>query len=155
MRDITNYMTAGAFSLLDHAANNREKWLSRFYAIGKEAVRPRKDGELSGFVINRQMAAGKPTEGSYRVNKLLEIMDRAGVEWGTSLDGRFAVIPMNKPYGNFANALLEKQDYPHLLYAGGNPIQPYDVTAHTLPLLMNVPVEQQYNPLTSKRRTCG
>jgi hypothetical protein len=49
LRDITNYMTTAAFSLLKHASDNREKWLSRFYAIGKEAVRPRKDGE---FLLN-------------------------------------------------------------------------------------------------------
>ena len=51
LRDITNYMTAAAFSLLNHAAKNREKWLSRFYEIGKEAVRPRKDGEVTAIVI--------------------------------------------------------------------------------------------------------
>ena len=49
LRDITNYMTTTAFSLLKHSADNREKWLSRFYAIGKEAVRPRKKDELYGF----------------------------------------------------------------------------------------------------------
>ena len=43
LRNITDYMTTAAFSLMNHAANNREKWLSRFYEIGKEAVRPRKE----------------------------------------------------------------------------------------------------------------
>jgi hypothetical protein len=45
---------------------------------------------------------------------------------------------MAQPYGNFVKALLEKQNYPNLKDEKGNPIQPYDVTAHTLPLLMNV-----------------
>ena len=52
LRDITNYMTNAAFTLLKHASENREKWLSRFYAIGKEAVRPRKDGEVFAYVID-------------------------------------------------------------------------------------------------------
>ena len=47
LSDITKYMTTAAFLLLDHAATNREQWLRRFYAIGKEAVRPRRPGELS------------------------------------------------------------------------------------------------------------
>ncbi|MDX6484366.1 MAG: hypothetical protein QOE95_2137, partial [Gaiellaceae bacterium] len=49
LRDITNYMTTAAFELLKHAAQNREAWLRRFYSIGREAVRPRRPGELLGF----------------------------------------------------------------------------------------------------------
>src|SRR6266702_135805 len=49
LRDITNNMTTAAFLLLKHAAENREQWLQRFYEIEKEAVRPRKSGELAGF----------------------------------------------------------------------------------------------------------
>src|SRR5689334_16222164 len=49
LRDITNYMTTGAFLLLQHAADNRTQWLQRFYEIGKEAVRPRQPGELWGY----------------------------------------------------------------------------------------------------------
>src|SRR5574338_1608836 len=51
LSDITKYMTTAAFLLLDHAATNSEQWLRRFYAIGKEAVRPRRPGELFGFLI--------------------------------------------------------------------------------------------------------
>src|SRR5215204_434380 len=54
LRDITNYMTTAGFSLLNHAADNREKWLSRFYEIGKEAVRPRKGSELIAYKIKLQ-----------------------------------------------------------------------------------------------------
>jgi hypothetical protein len=55
---------------------------------------------------------------------------------------------MAQPYGNFAKALLEKQVYPNLLDEKGNPIAPYDVTAHTLPLLMNVEFETITKPFT-------
>ncbi|MBK8302426.1 MAG: hypothetical protein IPK98_03025 [Chloracidobacterium sp.] len=51
LRKITDHMTTAAKALLIHAANNREKWLTRFYEIGKEAVRPRKNGELLGFIL--------------------------------------------------------------------------------------------------------
>src|SRR5438105_3899625 len=51
IRDITNTMTTVAFFLLKHAAQNREHWLQRFYEIEKEAVRPRKSGELWGYEL--------------------------------------------------------------------------------------------------------
>ena len=53
---------------------------------------------------------------------------------------------MDQPYGGFAKALLEKQNYPNLRDASGNPIQPYDVTAHTLSLLTGVKVQPVYAP---------
>ncbi|MGH9941971.1 MAG: M14 family metallopeptidase, partial [Pyrinomonadaceae bacterium] len=51
LRDITGYMTTAAFALMRHAAQHRERWLQRFYEVGKEAVRTRKEGELYGFKV--------------------------------------------------------------------------------------------------------
>jgi ribosomal protein S18 acetylase RimI-like enzyme len=49
------------------------------------------------------------------------------------------VVPMHQPYASFAQAMLEVQHYPDLrAYPGGPPLRPYDVTAQTLPFLMNV-----------------
>ncbi|HEX6185329.1 MAG TPA: hypothetical protein VFZ44_15700 [Pyrinomonadaceae bacterium] len=56
-------------------------------------------------------------------------------------------VPIAQPYGAFAKALLEPQRYPDLRDKEGHPISPYDVTAHTLPLLMNVEVEPVYQPV--------
>ena len=147
LRDITKYMTTAAFLLLRHASENREEWLSRFYEIGKEAVRPQERSELWGFRIN---SASNWT--SYYLEGILK---RGGVEviytkrkpivrnphslrlWAA----QEAIVRMDQPYGNFAKALLERQHYPDLRSSSGQPISPYDVTAHTLPLLMNVEVQ--------------
>ena len=149
LRDITNYMTTAAFLLLRHAAQNREQWLRRFYEIGKEAVRPRKEGELFAFVIPK---ARHQTD-------LLDALGRAGVEIDFPLPFRAAglrypeetaVIRLAQPYGSFAKALLENQHYPDLRDASGHPIQPYDVTAHTLSLLMGVEVRFVHQPFIYK-----
>ena len=124
LRDITNYMTTAAFSLLKHASDNREKWLARFYAIGKEAVRPRKKGELFGFLFDEYTRGGDEFKGVLRL---------AGVEVIETDDG--ALVKMAQPYGAFVKTLIETQKYPNLKDANGNPIPPYDVTAHTLSLL--------------------
>ncbi len=151
LADITNYMTTAAFTLLRHASENRQQWLNRFYGIGKEAVRPRKTGELWGFAI-------LPTDG--KENHLVDVLEKAGVETsyarmakGFSANGikfpeytRF--VSLNQPYGSFAKALLETQRYPNLRDSAGHPIAPYDVTAHTLPLLLGVEVKSLRLPFT-------
>jgi hypothetical protein len=145
LRDITNYMTTAAFLLLDHAAANREEWLRRFYQIGKAAVRPRNKGELFAFIIPE----------ARHQSDLVQALGRAGVDVdfpvpfmaaGTKYPEGTAVIRMDQPYGSFAKALLENQHYPDLRDGSGHPISPYDVTAHTLSLLMGVNVRQIRQP---------
>ena len=150
LKDVTNYMTAAAFALMRHASNHREQWLQRFYEVGKAAVRPRVRGELNAFLIH-------PAD---NMGPLLDILERGGVKIDSpgafTLDGRrypqgTAVVRLAQPYGSFAKALLERQHYPDLRDASGQPLPPYDVTAHTLPLLMNVPVVPVFKPLRLPR----
>ena len=151
IRDITNTMTTVAFFLLKNAAQNREHWLERFYEIEKEAVRPRKTGELQGFeIIGRE---GDPV-------LLRHILNRGGVQvdYGHprsmptgNLAPLLMYVPMAQPYASFAKALLESQHYPDLRDATGRPIPPYDVTAHSLPLLIGVAVNPYYSSLRYKQ----
>jgi hypothetical protein len=151
LRDITNYMNTAAFLLLRHASENREEWLHRFYEIGRDAVRPRKKGELYAFLI--------PAQGN-----LSSILVRGGVEaevttnaiaYKMAYNSSPAVVRMAQPYGNFAKALLETQKYPDLRDPSGNPISPYDVTAHTLPLLLGEEAKPIYESFSYKQTHVG
>jgi len=171
LANITNYMTTTAFSLLNHAADNRERWLSRFYEIGKEAVRPRKEGELFAYTIPKpvsresdQLLPSMQLNVGMRRGSMISILRRAGLRIdfpeAFSIGSKeypfgAAVIRMDQPYAAFAKALLERQVYPNLLDSASHPIAPYDVTAHTLPLLMDVEVEPISQPFQYQLPTSG
>ena len=157
IRDITNTMTTVAFFLLKHASQNREHWLRRFYEIEKEAVRPRRQGELAALLI---LDSGKFIEsrsaGLFDVTPTLyyiaQKLEEAGVE--TKYAGPFIangikypggmLVRMNQPYSAFARAILEVQRYPDLRDSTGRPIPPYDVTAHDFAMLLGLEVQEVY-----------
>jgi hypothetical protein len=140
--NIVDYMTSGAFALLRNAAVNRELWLTNFALIGERAVRGW-EGWPYAYVIPRA------DQDEARLNTLLTILQRGAVEIRTAQsaftaggeqfpEGTYVVV-LRQPYAAFAKTMLEEQVYPDLrLYEGGPPKPPYDVTAHTLPLLMHV-----------------
>ena len=150
LRDITNHMTTAAFLLLKHASQNRQHWLRRFYEIGNEAVRPRTKGELFAYILPPEKEREDDPRGRKdNLERLMRILIRAGLDVeqvnGTRVNSITAkesvfMLRADQPYGAFARALLERQQYPNLSDRNGNPQQPYDVTAHALPLLMEVKV---------------
>jgi len=147
LANIVDYMQAGAFALMRNAARYRERWVRDFYKVGKEAVTERKPGEPFAFLI--PPLKGESFWQRDGLNRLESILARGEVEMidagvafvadGKEYPAGTKVIPMAQPYGSFAKALLERQQYPDLReYPGGPPRRPYDVTAQTLPLLMGV-----------------
>ncbi len=115
-----------------NAALHREELLRNFYRVAERQVART---EPWGFVI----PADQRDPGATR--KLVETLKFGQVEIGKG-EGGSAVISMHQPYSGWAKSLLERQHYPEdRLYPGGPPKRPYDVTAHTLPLLMGVAVK--------------
>jgi hypothetical protein len=97
------------------------------------------------------------------LDRALNILRRGGVEvmrankeftaGGKKYDVGTHIIFMKQPYGAFAKTLLESQVYPDLReYPGGPPKRPYDVTAHSLNLLMNVKSVFVNEPFTVEAR---
>lgn len=153
---IVDYMESGAMALLTNAARNRSYWLQNFHAIGERAVTAQSDGPQAWVI-----PAGQPNQPG--VDYALRVLAMGDVEVHQAESAfqaggeRFPVgswvIPMRQPYGSFAQTLLEYQEYPDLReYPGGPPKRPYDVTAHTLPLLLDfdaVPVSEPISAVLS------
>lgn len=131
LRDIVDYNLIAMESVMVQAAAKRADLLRAFYNVGKRAIARTSPW---GFLIPfEQQDAGA-------ARRMLETLAFGMVE--IERGERGYVIRMQQPYGAFAKTLLERQQYPDLReYPGGPPRQPYDVTAHTLPLLMGVRVE--------------
>jgi hypothetical protein len=142
--DIVKYQTAASWALLAQAADDRALWLSSYSQVQRNAVAgkraPGRGDWPASIVIPAQPARDTA------VNAALRILQRGQVEVRRATAGFTAggrnfpagsyVIHTAQPYGSFAKSLLEPQRYPNLReYPGGPPKRPYDVTAHTLPLL--------------------
>ncbi|HEY6553361.1 MAG TPA: M14 family zinc carboxypeptidase, partial [Vicinamibacteria bacterium] len=142
LRDILDLQFGASLAVLGHAAANREFWLETALGVNRRAVSRR---EPFAFVV----PGGQ--EDPLAVAELLRVMRTGGVfvhraKSGWSVGGRTHpagsyVILMQQPASAFAQTLLERQRYPDLRESpGGPPRRPYDVTAHTLPLLLGVEV---------------
>jgi hypothetical protein len=152
VRDIIDDQLIAFESCLFQAAVRREDMLKGFYRIGKRAV---ERVSPAAFVI----PASQRDPGA--ASKLLETLafgqveiDRASqpfVAGGKQYAAGSYVIRMQQPYSSFAKTLLERQNYPDLRqYPGGPPKRPYDVTAHTLPMLMGVAVDTISRPFPAE-----
>ncbi len=144
-------------ALLEHAARNREFWLRNFEGILRRAA-TRTD--LYAFVLPGD------AKDPYAQTRLVEILRRGAVEVHRArgpfeADGRgfpagSYVVKMQQPFSAFAKQVLERQEYPDLRTSpGGPPVRPYDVTAHTLPLLMGVGAVAEVKPFEADLEPVG
>ncbi len=152
LRDIMDYQLIAMESVAFQAAARREDFLRNFYRIHQRAVARTAPYAFVIPAAQRDLSATR---------KLLETLsfglveiERASVPFeagGKRYAASSRVIRLAQPYGAYAKALLERQRYPDLRqYPGGPPKRPYDVTAHTLPLLMGVDADTVEQPFTTK-----
>jgi hypothetical protein len=148
--DGVDLVQATTFSLLDHAANDRVSYLTTAYNNAKDAVRPRQAGELAAYLIpdatNREVLLSTLYKGGVEIRFLTHGLQVGGVTYPAGT----AVVELDQIYGGYANALLSDQHYPNLIDKNGNPIRPYDVTAHTISLLYGVPTVAVTAPFTAQ-----
>ena len=148
LRDIVDYQLITFESCLYQAALQREDLLRNFYRVHRRVMERTAPW---GFVIPREQhdpnAARRLLEtlsfGQVEIERATESF-RGG---NASFEAGDYVIRLAQPYGGFAKTLLEMQQYPDLReYPGGPPRPPYDVTAHSLPLLLGVETVELKQP---------
>jgi len=152
LADILDYMQAGTFAVLRHAAHNREHWLRTFYSIGERAVRGR-PGWPKAIVIPTEAQNPDGLAEALRILRTGDVeVRRARAAFqaaGEDFPAGTYVIPMNQPYASFAKALLEPEQYPQLREYPNGPLRhPHDVTAHAIGLLMGVRVVPSTEPVS-------
>ena len=148
--DIVEYGEIATFAALENMAKYRTRWLENFYRVHRDWVN--RDEAPYAFVVPAEQ---RDPFATYELLEVLEFgeveIDRAQAPFtaaGTRYPAGSWVIRLAQPYGAFAKTMLERQVYPDLRrYPGGPPIPPYDVTGHTLGLLMGVAVDRIDEPL--------
>ena len=156
LRDIVDNQLITFESVLYSAALRRTDLLRNFYEIGRRVI---ERGGESAYVV----PAGQhdPNAAARLLRTLrfgaveIERVTRAASEGSRVGTGDF-IVRLAQPYGSFANTLLGRQDYPDLrAYPGGPPKPPYDVTAHSLPLLMGVEAFLLDGPIAAETEVAG
>ena len=148
LADIVDYQASAAWDIVATTAAERAAWLDRFARVGERAVAGRAAPGRADWPLAFVIPMQQPDQAPLRA--LLRVLQRGGVEVRraeqpfASGNARYSagtyVVRAEQPYFAFAKALLEAQHYPDLRDSSGAPVRPYDVTAHTLPLLMGVRV---------------
>jgi hypothetical protein len=142
LRDIVDYELIASEALVHLASAERERYVRDFVTLGRREIALGKSDSVKAWEIPwRQRDPGA----AELLAKTLEL-GAVHLEYTDSS----VVIPMAQPFRAHAKDLLEIQHYPRrLLWPGGPPEQPYDVTGWTLPLQMGVRVR----PLVAMPRT--
>jgi hypothetical protein len=157
LADVVETQLQASLAILEHAAAHREHWLHTALAVNRRASART---EPFAFVV----PAGQRDPSA--AARLLEVLRLGEVEVHRA-SSRFAaggrayapgafVVRMQQPASAFAKTVLERQRYPDLRAREGEPpSRPYDVTAHTLPLLLGVEVDTVASPFDAALEPVG
>ena len=133
LRDIVDYELIASEALVHLASAERERYVRDFVTLGRREIAMGESDSVKAWEIPDTQRDPSAAE------EMRDVLRQGGVE----LNGTDSsmIVSMAQPFRAHAKDLLEVQHYPkRLLWPGGPPEQPYDVTGWTLPLQMGVRV---------------
>jgi Zinc carboxypeptidase len=138
-----------ALAGMSHVAKYGREWLYNFYRVHRDWTNYNKSPYA--FVVPAAQRDPFATYEMLDILKFGEVEIHKATAPFTANGKQYAagswVIKTAQPYGAFAKTMLERQNYPDLrLFPGGPPEPPYDVTGHTLWMLMGVTVDAIEQP---------
>ena len=144
LRDIVDYQVAANLALVGHAALHREHWLRTMYEVNRRSAWQASPHAFVFPAEQKDPIAAAALLSALRTGAVEIHRARSSFEAGGRKYAKGShVVSMQQPFSGFAKSLLERQRYPDIRpVAGAPPQRPYDVTAHTLPLLMGVEVAE-------------
>jgi hypothetical protein len=135
LRDIMDYELIVSDAALETVTKYRKDLLRGVASMAMGAVASERPAEFWRIPMDDQ---GDPV----RAARLASLMVEHGVSVGLSGDKKSFLIPKAQPYARFVEEMLGIQRYPEVHPAPGSGIlEPYDVAAWSLPLMMHVNVE--------------
>jgi hypothetical protein len=149
LSQIVDYAVTSALAGIQHVAKYRTTWMDNFYRVHRDWVNWK--GTPYAFVVRAWQRDPMATREMLEILQLGEVeLHRATTPFsagGKEYSAGSIVVKVAQPYGAFAKTMLERQVYPDLrVFPGGPPEPPYDVTAHTLWMLMGVDVDEIAEP---------
>jgi hypothetical protein len=133
LRDIVDYELIASEATVHLASTERERYVRDFVTLGRRQIAMGERDSVKAWEIPFRQRDGSA------LTQMMRTLEMGGVELAAT--DTSVIVPMAQPYRAHAKDLLEIQHYPkRLLWPGGPPEQPYDVTGWTLPLQMGVRV---------------
>ncbi len=136
LRDIMDYELIVSDAALETVSKYRRELLRGVAGMAMHAVESADPNEFRRIPVEDQ-------HDPITAARLANLMEEHGVEVRLSGDKKAFLIPTAQPYGRFVDEMMSVQRYPEVHPAPGSGIlEPYDVAAWSLPLMMGVKVEK-------------
>ena len=142
LRDVVETQLEASLGVLSDVAAHRRHWLRTALEVNRRACARAEPFAFVAPAAFRDPAAAERLADTLRTGEVEVRRATAPFSAGSrEYAAGSLVVFLQQPASAFAKTVLERQRYPDLRDAKGAPRRPYDVTAHTLPLLFGVEVD--------------